>query len=178
LNFGEGSAASRQMPRATFAMQENSRSRNREAVPRLTARVQAFILTVASMTPPRISRRDDPGHDQFSRMDRRRLGDPVLAPQGLHPGLHDRARLHGGAEAGIRQAQHQDHRPQRRPGERATVNGQKDIEETQGHAVTYPMIGDPELKVAKLYDMLPAESGRHLAGPHRGDQRHRALGLR
>jgi len=35
----------------------------------------------------------------------------------------------------------------------------KDIEETQGHAVTYPMIGDPELKVAKLYDMLPAESG-------------------
>jgi thioredoxin-dependent peroxiredoxin len=35
----------------------------------------------------------------------------------------------------------------------------KDIEETQGHAVTYPMIGDPELKVAKMYDMLPAESG-------------------
>src|SRR5881392_3655693 len=34
-----------------------------------------------------------------------------------------------------------------------------DIEETQGHRVTYPMIGDPELKVAKLYDMLPAESG-------------------
>ena len=31
---------------------------------------------------------------------------------------------------------------------------QKDIEETQGHAVTYPMIGDPELKVAKAYDML------------------------
>ena len=35
----------------------------------------------------------------------------------------------------------------------------KDIEETQGHAVTYPMIGDPELKVAKAYDMLPEESG-------------------
>ena len=35
----------------------------------------------------------------------------------------------------------------------------KDIEETQGHAVTYPMIGDPELKVAKAYDMLPAEAG-------------------
>src|SRR5450755_1341414 len=34
-----------------------------------------------------------------------------------------------------------------------------DIEETQGHKVTYPMIGDPELKVAKLYDMLPAETG-------------------
>jgi thioredoxin-dependent peroxiredoxin len=35
----------------------------------------------------------------------------------------------------------------------------KDIEETQGHAVNYPMIGDPELKVAKLYDMLPEEAG-------------------
>ena len=32
-----------------------------------------------------------------------------------------------------------------------------DIEETQGHKVTYPMIGDPELKVAKLYGMLPAQ---------------------
>ena len=34
-----------------------------------------------------------------------------------------------------------------------------DIEETQGSKVTYPMIGDPELKVAKLYDMLPADAG-------------------
>ena len=34
-----------------------------------------------------------------------------------------------------------------------------DIEETQGHKVTYPMIGDPELKIAKLYDMLPAGAG-------------------
>jgi alkyl hydroperoxide reductase subunit AhpC len=34
-----------------------------------------------------------------------------------------------------------------------------DIENSQGHKVTYPMIGDPELKVAKLYEMLPAEAG-------------------
>jgi thioredoxin-dependent peroxiredoxin len=34
-----------------------------------------------------------------------------------------------------------------------------DIEETQGHKVKYPMIGDPELKIAKLYDMLPADAG-------------------
>jgi thioredoxin-dependent peroxiredoxin len=34
----------------------------------------------------------------------------------------------------------------------------KDIEETQGAAVNYPMIGDSDLKVAKLYDMLPAEA--------------------
>jgi thioredoxin-dependent peroxiredoxin len=40
----------------------------------------------------------------------------------------------------------------------------KDIEETQGHAVNYPLIGDPELKVAKLYDMLPAEAGTSSEG--------------
>ena len=34
-----------------------------------------------------------------------------------------------------------------------------DIEETQGHKVNYPMIGDPSLEIAKLYDMLPASSG-------------------
>jgi alkyl hydroperoxide reductase subunit AhpC len=39
-----------------------------------------------------------------------------------------------------------------------------DIEETQGHRVNYPMIGDPELKVAKLYDMLPADSGNTSEG--------------
>jgi thioredoxin-dependent peroxiredoxin len=34
----------------------------------------------------------------------------------------------------------------------------KDIEETQGAAVNYPMIGDADMKVAKLYDMLPADT--------------------
>ncbi len=34
-----------------------------------------------------------------------------------------------------------------------------DIETVSGNAVDYPMIGDPELKVAKLYDMLPASEG-------------------
>jgi alkyl hydroperoxide reductase subunit AhpC len=33
----------------------------------------------------------------------------------------------------------------------------KDIEETQGYLPTYPMIGDGDLEVAKLYNMLPAE---------------------
>ena len=35
----------------------------------------------------------------------------------------------------------------------------KDIEETQGHAVNYPLIGDPDLSVAKQFDMLPASAG-------------------
>ena len=34
-----------------------------------------------------------------------------------------------------------------------------DIEETQGHKVTYPLIGDPALSIAKLYNMLPAAPG-------------------
>jgi len=33
----------------------------------------------------------------------------------------------------------------------------RDIEETQGAKVTYPMIGDADLNVAKLYNMLPAD---------------------
>jgi alkyl hydroperoxide reductase subunit AhpC len=40
----------------------------------------------------------------------------------------------------------------------------QDIEETQGYAPNYPMIGDPELKVAKAWGMLPAE----LAGTSQG----------
>ena len=43
-----------------------------------------------------------------------------------------------------------------------------DIEETQGHRPRYPMIGDADLKVAKLYNMLPADEvasdGRTAAG--------------
>ena len=41
---------------------------------------------------------------------------------------------------------------------------EKDIEETQGHAVNYPMIGDPDLSIAKLYDMLPATEGDSCEG--------------
>src|SRR5918999_4994038 len=35
----------------------------------------------------------------------------------------------------------------------------KDIEKAMGHAPNYPMIGDGDLKVAKLYGMLPANAG-------------------
>jgi alkyl hydroperoxide reductase subunit AhpC len=40
----------------------------------------------------------------------------------------------------------------------------KDIEETQGSAVNFPMIGDTDLKVAKLYGMLPASAGETSEG--------------
>jgi thioredoxin-dependent peroxiredoxin len=39
-----------------------------------------------------------------------------------------------------------------------------DIKETQGYAPNFPMIGDPELKISKLYAMLPAESGNSSEG--------------
>ncbi|MBQ42537.1 MAG: peroxidase [Gemmatimonadetes bacterium] len=35
----------------------------------------------------------------------------------------------------------------------------KDIEASQGHALNYPLVGDPELNVVKAYDMLPADAG-------------------
>ncbi|MFN0279295.1 MAG: peroxiredoxin [Pyrinomonadaceae bacterium] len=39
-----------------------------------------------------------------------------------------------------------------------------DIEEATGHAPNYPMIGDTDLAVSKLYDMLPAEAGETCEG--------------
>jgi alkyl hydroperoxide reductase subunit AhpC len=38
-----------------------------------------------------------------------------------------------------------------------------DIEETQGHAPNYPMIGDADFKVSKLYGMLPADTNGDVA---------------
>ena len=45
----------------------------------------------------------------------------------------------------------------------------KDIEETQGHAVNYPLIGDPSLAIAKLYDMLPEDAGDAAKGRSAAD---------
>ena len=40
----------------------------------------------------------------------------------------------------------------------------KDIESSQGHAVNYPLIGDPNLNIVKLYDMLPSDAGSTSVG--------------
>jgi alkyl hydroperoxide reductase subunit AhpC len=45
----------------------------------------------------------------------------------------------------------------------------KDIESLQGHAVNYPLIGDPQLNVVKAYDMLPASAGDTSEGRTAGD---------
>jgi alkyl hydroperoxide reductase subunit AhpC len=40
----------------------------------------------------------------------------------------------------------------------------QDISSSQGHAVTYPLIGDPKLEIVKQYDMLPADAGETCEG--------------
>ena len=36
---------------------------------------------------------------------------------------------------------------------------QSEIKTVTGSAITYPMIGDPDLRLTKLYDMLPGDAG-------------------
>ncbi len=54
----------------------------------------------------------------------------------------------------------------------------EDIREVSGHTVNYPVIGDPELKIAKLYDMLPADAGDTSEGRTPGSERAGADGVR
>jgi thioredoxin-dependent peroxiredoxin len=99
------------------------------------------------------------GHRQFSRMDRQRLGHFVFEPEDF---VQD-DRVHGRVAARIPEAQLQNHRAERGP-----VSSHNkwavDIDQTQGHNVNYPMIGDPELQIAKLYDMLPADAASTCEG--------------
>ncbi|MEL7368302.1 MAG: peroxiredoxin [Myxococcota bacterium] len=44
-----------------------------------------------------------------------------------------------------------------------------DIEKSQGHKVTYPLIGDPKLEIAKAFDMLPADAGETSEGRTAGN---------
>ena len=105
------------------------------------------------------------GQDQFPPMDRRWLGDPVLASQGFHAGLHHRAGLHrpgssrefdkrGCKVVGLSGRSGRNH-----------ARWAKDIEETQGAAVNYPMIGDPR---AQGGEALRHAAGRGRATPSQG----------
>ena len=71
--------------------------------------------------------------------------------------MHDGARDDGQAQARVRPPQREDHRGLGRS-DWAHEEWAKDIEETQGHAPNYPIIGDDDFNVSKLYGMLPAET--------------------
>ena len=83
--------------------------------------------------------------------------DPVLSPKRLHPGLHDRARVHGQNKAGVRAQKREDHGFIGRFDRRSSGMGQGHRRDP-GHAPNYPIIGDADFNVSKLYGMLPAET--------------------
>jgi alkyl hydroperoxide reductase subunit AhpC len=103
---------------------------------------------------PNFTAKTTAGTIDFHKWYRRRLGHSVLPSEGLHPDLHDGARLHGRSRSdfakrntkiiGVSVDTVEDHE-----------KWIKDIEETQGNKVTYPIIDGSDLKIAKAYDMLP-----------------------
>ena len=136
-------------------------------------------------TAPDFEARHDRGPDQLPRLDRRRLGRALLAPEGLHPGLHHRARLHGAGEARVRRAAASRSSASRSTRSTSTKTGSADIAETQGTAPNYPLIADADFAISKLYGMLPAETegdpadrtaGRQPDRPQRGRRRARQEG--
>ena len=115
-------------------------------------------------TAPDFEAETTAGPHPVPRLARQLLVRAVLASQGLHAGLHDRARLHGAASSPSSTGAAEDHRPVSVDPVDDHVRWAKDIEETQGTAPNYPMIGDPDLTCAKLYGMLPAERRRQRKG--------------
>ena len=107
---------------------------------------------------PQLYCRNHARQNQLSRMDGQRLGDPVSHPEDFTPVCTTELGYMAGLEPEFAKRNTKIIGLSVNP---VTSHSKwaADIEETQGHKVTYPMIGDPELKVAKLYDMLPAEAG-------------------
>ena len=90
-------------------------------------------------------------------MDRGGVGRALLAPEGLHAGLHDRARLHGPGTPEF------DRRGVKSIGLSVDPLDRKeawadDIEATTGGRPNFPIIADSDFTVAKLYGMLPADT--------------------
>src|SRR6187551_13772 len=83
------------------------------------------------------------------------MGRAVLAPEGLHAGLHHRARYMAKIKPEFDRRNVKLIALSVDPVDRH-AGWAADIKETQGHAPNYPMIGDTHYTVSKLYGMLPA----------------------
>jgi alkyl hydroperoxide reductase subunit AhpC len=107
-------------------------------------------------TIPNLTVEDRSGQLRPARLDRRQLGDPVLAPQGFHPvcttefgavaQLADEWAKRGTKVIGVSVDGVEDHR-----------KWKADIEAVGG-AAGFPIIADDGLAVSKAFDMLPAEA--------------------
>ena len=126
---------------------------------------------------PNFQGADNGGPHRFPSVDWGLMGSAVFPSEGLHARLHDRARLHGEAQARVRQARRQDHRAQRRPGRQARAVGAGH----QGDAGTRAELPDD-----RRHGSEHLEAVRHAAGrsrglvrrPHGGGQPDRAQRLR
>ena len=124
----------------------------------------------------RLHRRNNAGQDQLSRVDRRQVGDPVFPSQGLHPGLHDRTRLHGQDRARVHQAQRQAHRLERRPerGPCALARRHRGDARREGEL---PDHRRPRSQGLQALQHVARRGAGHVGGPDRGDKPDRAHGL-
>ena len=87
-------------------------------------RRSGMALTIGDEAP-NFTAQTTEGEIDLPRLDRRLVGGSLLPSEGLHAGLHDRARLHGLDQAGVRQARRQDHRPLRRSRRQALGLGRR-----------------------------------------------------
>ena len=81
----------------------------------------------------------------------------VLPSQRFHSRLHYRAGLRGTLQTRFRKARRESDRPERRHRPTRTSDWAEDIKETQGTALNFPVIADPDHKIAELYDMIHPE---------------------
>ena len=112
----------------------------------------------------RLHRRQHRGPDQLPRVEGRQLGRALLAPEGLHAGVHHRAGPRGRAQARVRQAQREGRRPVGRRRRRSTTTWSQDIEDVTGSAAELPAPRRPRSQGRRPLRHDPPERQRHAHG--------------
>ena len=117
---------------------------------------------------PELHRRDHRGHGHALRLPRRQLGHALLPPQGLHPGVHHRARRLRQAQGRVRRAQREVDRDQRGPARLPQGLGRRTSRRRRAPRPNYPLDRRPRQEGRRPLRHDPPERERH---------RHRALGV-